>query len=688
MPLDELEPRDVEMSLTINGEVRSTGNGAACLGDPLEALRWLAVQCYRFGDPLRAGHLVLSGALGPFVPFAPGDKVEASISGFETLDRRVQGVDDDQEDRRHRRARATSGPTSCTSCCAAEVIEPRWMIGVDPSSEGLKLAADKGLVSTHEGVDWLLKQDELPDLIFEATSAYVHREYAPRYEEAGIRAVDLTPASVGPAVIPPVNGTEHLGAMNVNMITCGGQATIPMVAAVSRAATVSYAEIVASVSSVSAGPGHPRQHRRVHPDHGGRRRDDRRRRPRQGDHHPQPGRAADDHARHDLLRRPARRRHRRDRPVGLRDGEGGPGVRPGYRLLQEPQIDEPSAATQGQTKVSIFVEVEGAGDYLPPYSGNLDIMTAAAAQVGENIARSHRVSRHRHPRQRTWSGTHGDEPWGKLDLRLTDTCLRDGSHHKRHQFTAQEVHDIVEALDSSGIPVIEVTHGDGLGGSSFNYGFSKTPEQELIKIAAETAKRAKIAFLMLPGVGTKDDIRAAQDNGGQICRIATHCTEADTSIQHFGLARELGLETVGFLMMSHTQPPEVLAKQARIMVDAGCQCVYVVDSAGALIMEQTADRVAAVVAEIGDVADVGFHGHENLGLGVANTVIAARAGATQIDGSVRRFGAGAGNTPARGVHRRLRQARLDDRRRLPRRSSTRPRTSSSRRCPRSASSTG
>ena len=242
---------------------------------------------------------------------------------------------------------------------------------------------------------------------------------------------------------------------------------------------------------------------------------------------------------------------------------------------------------------------------------------------------------------RTWSQTDG----GDLDLRLTDTCLRDGSHHKRHQFTAQEVHDIVEALDDSGVPVIEVAHGDGLGGSSFNYGFSRTPEQELIKIAAETAKRAKIAFLMLPGVGTKDDIRAAQDNGGQICRIATHCTEADTSIQHFGLARELGLETVGFLMMSHTQPPEVLAKQARIMVDAGNQCVYVVDSAGALVMEQTADRVAAVVAEIGHEATVGFHGHENLGLGVANTVIAARAGATQIDGSVRRFGAGAGNTP-------------------------------------------
>ncbi len=127
---------------------------------------------------------------------------------------------------------------------------------------------------------------------------------------------------------------------------------------------------------------------------------------------------------------------------------------------------------------------------------------------------------------RTWSQT---DPSSKLDLRLTDTCLRDGSHHKRHQFVPQEVRDIVGALDAAGIPVIEVTHGDGLGGSSFNYGFSKTPEQELIKLAAETAKTAKIAFLMLPGVGTKDDIRAAQDNGGQICRIATHCTEADTS---------------------------------------------------------------------------------------------------------------------------------------------------------------
>ncbi|RAV03220.1 4-hydroxy-2-oxovalerate aldolase [Mycolicibacter senuensis] len=239
-----------------------------------------------------------------------------------------------------------------------------------------------------------------------------------------------------------------------------------------------------------------------------------------------------------------------------------------------------------------------------------------------------------------------------FDVRITDTSLRDGSHHKRHQFTREEVAAIVAAIDAAGVPVIEVTHGDGLGGSSFNYGFSKTPDQELIKLAAQTAKDARIAFLMLPGVATKDDMKQAQGNGGQICRIATHCTEADVSIQHFGLARELGLETVGFLMMAHTVSPEKLAAQARIMADAGCQCVYVVDSAGALVLEGVRDRVQALVAELGDQGDgaqVGFHGHENLGLGVANSLEAVRAGAKQIDGSVRRFGAGAGNAPVEAL---------------------------------------
>ena len=233
----------------------------------------------------------------------------------------------------------------------------------------------------------------------------------------------------------------------------------------------------------------------------------------------------------------------------------------------------------------------------------------------------------------------------ELAIRITDTSLRDGSHAKHHQFTEDEVRSIVRGLDDAGMPVIEVTHGDGLGGSSFNYGFSRTDERLLMKAAVETATTAQIAALMLPGLGTKDDIKGAADLGLSIIRIATHCTEADISIQHFGVAREIGLETVGFLMMAHSQPPEVLAKQARIMADAGCQCVYVVDSAGAMILEDVTVRVQAVVAELGADAQVGFHGHENLGLSVANSVLAVRAGAVQIDGSTRAFGAGAGNTP-------------------------------------------
>jgi 4-hydroxy 2-oxovalerate aldolase len=232
-----------------------------------------------------------------------------------------------------------------------------------------------------------------------------------------------------------------------------------------------------------------------------------------------------------------------------------------------------------------------------------------------------------------------------LDVRVTDSSLRDGSHAIRHQFTVEQVRHVVQVLDLAGVPVVEVTHGDGLGGSSFNYGFSKVDERALIRAAAEVATSAKIAVLMLPGVGTLDDIRAARDAGASVVRIATHCTEADISIQHFGLARDLGMETVGFLMMAHSQSPEVLAAQARIMADAGAGCVYVTDSAGALVMDETADRVGALVAELGDSAQVGFHGHQNLSLGVANTVLAIRAGATQVDGCTRALGAGAGNTP-------------------------------------------
>ncbi|HEX4518640.1 MAG TPA: 4-hydroxy-2-oxovalerate aldolase [Gaiellaceae bacterium] len=231
------------------------------------------------------------------------------------------------------------------------------------------------------------------------------------------------------------------------------------------------------------------------------------------------------------------------------------------------------------------------------------------------------------------------------DVRLTDTTLRDGSHAMAHRFTEDNVRDTVRALDRAGVPVIEVTHGDGLAGSSFNFGFSLVDELRLVEAAVEEASQAQIAVLLLPGVGTIEDMREAARAGAQIVRIATHSTEADISIQHFGLARELGLETVGFLMLSHSVTPARLASEARIMVDAGAQCVYVVDSAGALILHQAADRVAALVQELGDDAQVGYHGHQNLSLGVANSLLAYEAGARQVDGSTRALGAGAGNSP-------------------------------------------
>lgn len=269
----------------------------------------------------------------------------------------------------------------------SEWLEPRWMVGIDPESDGLARAAKLGLETTHEGVDWLLAQPDKPDLVFEATSAYVHRDAAPKYAEAGIRAIDLTPAAVGPAVIPPANLRKHLDALNVNMITCGGQATIPIVYAVSRIVEVPYAEIVASVASVSAGPG-----TRANIDEftkttargvqtiGGAAR----------------GKAI-------IILNPA------DPPMIMRDTifcaiptdadreaiaasihdvvKEVQTYVPGYRLLNEPQFDEPSINSGGQALVTTFVEVEGAGDYLPPYAGNLDIMTAAATKVGEEIAK-------------------------------------------------------------------------------------------------------------------------------------------------------------------------------------------------------------------------------------------------------------------------------------------------------------
>jgi len=233
----------------------------------------------------------------------------------------------------------------------------------------------------------------------------------------------------------------------------------------------------------------------------------------------------------------------------------------------------------------------------------------------------------------------------KPKIRITDSTLRDGSHAMAHRFTEEQVRLVVHALDGAGVEVIEVTHGDGLGGSSFNYGFSAVDDIQLVAAAVDEAKAAKIAVLMLPGLGTVKNLRQAFDAGASVARIATHCTEADVSRQHFKAARDLGMETVGFLMLSHRASPEKLAEQARIMVDAGAECVYVVDSAGALVLGDAQERVQKVLDEIGREAQVGFHGHQNLSMGVANSVLAYQAGARQVDGALLALGAGAGNSP-------------------------------------------
>ena len=246
----------------------------------------------------------------------------------------------------------------------------------------------------------------------------------------------------------------------------------------------------------------------------------------------------------------------------------------------------------------------------------------------------------------TPAGTAGDRSAGaRPAVRITDSTLRDGSHAMRHRFRVDQVRATVHALDEAGVEVIEVSHGDGLGGSSFTYGFSGTDELELVAAAADEARHARIAVLLLPGVGTAEDLRSAKDAGASVARIATHLSEANIATQHFSVARDLGFEAVGFLMMAHMGSPDALGRQAAVMAEAGAQCVYVTDSAGALVLDEAAERVAAVVAAVGGGVEVGFHGHNNLALGVANSVLAYRAGARQIDGATAALGAGAGNSP-------------------------------------------
>jgi 4-hydroxy 2-oxovalerate aldolase len=228
-------------------------------------------------------------------------------------------------------------------------------------------------------------------------------------------------------------------------------------------------------------------------------------------------------------------------------------------------------------------------------------------------------------------------------ITVNDVTLRDGMHALAHQYSVDQMTAIAAKLDEAQVDLIEVSHGDGLNGNSFNYGFSAHTEVEYLQAVKGVLKHAKLAALLLPGIGTIEDMKMAREAGVDTIRIATHCTEADIAAQHIATARGIGFDVVGFLMMSHMSPTAQLVEQAKLMESYGAHCVYIVDSAGALLMDEARERVTAFRDELG--CQIGFHNHNNLGLGVANTIIAIESGADRVDASLAGMGAGAGNCP-------------------------------------------
>jgi len=228
---------------------------------------------------------------------------------------------------------------------------------------------------------------------------------------------------------------------------------------------------------------------------------------------------------------------------------------------------------------------------------------------------------------------------------LHDMTLRDGMHPKRHQISLEQMVAIAGALDAAGVPLIEVTHGDGLGGASVNYGFPAHTDEEYLRAVVPHVTRGRVSALLLPGIGTVDHLKMAADCGVGTIRVATHCTEADVSRQHIAMSRKMELDTVGFLMMAHMIPPEALVAQALKMESYGAQTLYCTDSAGYMLPADVTARISALRSALRPETAVGFHGHHNMAMGIANSLAAIEAGAERIDASAAGLGAGAGNTP-------------------------------------------